>query len=86
MAYWILKRKPMQISDESDACFANEDFICTYLLRFLYQKNNIQAPIDDLAVTNFISTLRYSLRYRELTAQNIQLILEAFCAGFNSKI
>ena len=86
-AYWILRRKPIQIINDDDEdtelAFVNENFVATYLMRFLrgeYKGVTIRKE-DRLAYDDFIDNLHYALRYRTITAQTLETILESYFAG-----
>lgn len=86
-AYWILRRKPIQIINDDDEdtelAFVNENFVATYLMRFLrgeYKGVTIRKE-DCLAYNDFIDNLHYVLRYRTITAQTLETILESYIAG-----
>lgn len=86
-AYWILRRKPIQIMDENpedvDLAFVNEDFVASYLLQYL-RGNNLGVVIkqdDRLEYDEFMKNLKYVLRYRTVTPQMIETILESYAAG-----
>ena len=86
-AYWLLKRKPLQIVErdlpDDVLAFINEKFIMTMVSSYLLS-DNIAAPIvrDGLVVyKNFLNTFYYALKYRNLDAQAIELLILAFRAG-----
>lgn len=86
-AYWILRRKPIQIinDDEEDTelAFVNENFVATYLMQFLRGKyKGVTIRKEDRSEYNdFIDNLHYVLRYRTITAQTLETILESYFAG-----
>ena len=86
--YWLLKRKPIQIIAEEQngedlgLTFVNEDFVASYLVHFLNE--NLVVKIkeknrDDYL--EFYENLKYTFRYRLVTAQFIETMLEAYTAG-----
>lgn len=90
--YWLLKRRPLQIVDtdiNDELVFVNEEFVWTILLSFLTAKFPESFP-EDLESTSkkcfegFQKTLYYFLRYRDFTAQSLEIILLSFCAGIAS--
>ncbi len=86
LAYWILRRKPLQVisSDEADKfVFINENFVFDFLMSFVYS-NPPGVPVVESQKENlnmFEDTLRYYLKYRLVTPQVIELCLVAFQAG-----
>lgn len=83
-AYWIVRRKPLQIVQDDiknvELAFCNENFVLSYIMRFLQDSGN--APIDESGQYHeFVSTLSYALRYRTLTPQMLELMIEGFRGG-----
>jgi hypothetical protein len=86
MSYWILKHKPLQIVnvDECNDCvFVNEKFVSHLLRSLLFtEPENVVLLNNKIAdVDAFISTLEYYFKYRNYTAQSIELAILAFVAG-----
>lgn len=86
-AHWLLKRKPLQISledqDDDILTFINEKFIMS-LISSYFLSNDVAAPMvnDTLMVyQNFLNSFFYALKFRNLDAQAIELLILAFCAG-----
>lgn len=86
-AYWLLKRKPLQIIErnlpDDTLAFVNEKFIMSMVSSYLLS-DNVAIPIvkDGLIVyKNFLNTFYYALKYRNLDAQSIELLILAFRAG-----
>lgn len=85
LAYWMLRRKPLQVitpEDAEDLVFVNEDLVADFLLSYVYgdiRVSIIASQRDKVAL--FEDTLRYFLRYRTVTPQVIELMLLAFEAG-----
>jgi hypothetical protein len=86
-AYWLLKRKALQVIqlvDEKKKCeFVNEFFVASYLLSAISRKKNID---DDKKGKNenwkkFQELLYYNLKYRHLSQQSLELMIEAFFCG-----
>lgn len=85
-AYWLLRRKPIQIVDDNDdteLAFMNENFVVSYLLQFLRgdDKGVVIKKKDRLDYDEFVENLKYVLRYRVVTAQMLETILESYIAG-----
>lgn len=86
-AYWLLRRRPLQVIDakteDSELSFVNEDFIATYLVSFLNgQHSDLRLLENDRAeYYEFISNLKYFLRYRLVSPQMLETILMAYKAG-----
>ena len=86
-AYWILKRRPLQISvdnQENDILtFINEKFIVS-LISAYFLTNDVAEPLIDDTLTvyqNFLNSFFYALKFRNIDAQAIELLILAFCAG-----
>lgn len=84
MAYWLVRRKPLQIIkddvEDIELAFCNENFVLSFLMRFL--QNGVTNVNDESGIfREFVSTLSYTLRYRTLTAQMLELMLEGFMGG-----
>ncbi|MCH5338051.1 MAG: hypothetical protein J1E03_04655 [Acetatifactor sp.] len=86
-AYWILRRKPIQIiqddDEDTELAFVNENFVATYLMQFLRgeYKGVLIRKEDRLTYNDFTDNLHYVLRYRTITAQTLETILESYFAG-----
>lgn len=84
MAYWTVRRKPLQIikddPEDIELAFCNENFVLSYILRFLQQPET-KVLDSDGAYYEFVSTLSYALRYRTLTPQMLELMIEGFRGG-----
>ncbi|MCD8327284.1 MAG: hypothetical protein LUC90_11600 [Lachnospiraceae bacterium] len=86
-AYWILRRKPLQIIEDDpsdlDRAFVNERFVASYLLQYL--RGNYTDVIilesERPAYYEFVKNLEYYLRYRTVTPQMLETMLEAYKAG-----
>ena len=81
-AYWLLKRRPIQIlKDQSEELvFMNEKFVLTYIVSFLCQNitpENSTSPY----MNSFIDSFYYYLKYRVYTPQDIEMIILAFTVG-----
>jgi len=84
MAYWLLKRKPIQvISPFPQSTFINELFITGYLVsNMLAEKNiNLTQCAQNAAFDQFRSLIYYNLKYRLVTQQSLELMIEAFFCG-----
>lgn len=85
--YWILRRKPLQIisDDEEDTelAFVNENFVASYLMQFLRGENRgvVIKSENRVDYNEFVNNLKYVLRYRVITPQMIETILESYNAG-----
>lgn len=86
-AYWLLRRKPLQIVKDNDEdmelAFVNENFVASYLISFL--RGELQGVVikkeDRFEYGEFINNLKYVLRYRTVTPQVLETILESYNAG-----
>lgn len=86
-AYWVLRRKPLQIikDDPQDVelAFVNERFVASYILQYLRGENTDTIIIESERLTyfEFVKNLEYYLRYRTVTPQMLETMLEAYQAG-----
>lgn len=85
-AYWLLRRKPIQIikdNDDTELAFINENFVASYLLQFLRGENRgvVIKKDDRYEYNEFVENLKYVLRYRTITPQMLETILESYKAG-----
>lgn len=88
LIYWIVKRKPIQFAEYSDKekdIFVNERFACYLLVNecLLLPKNaNTKLSKDNLKkFDNYIEYLLYYFKYRTVSAQVIELLIESFKIG-----
>ena len=90
LAYWILRRKPIQVTNavaEDKDIFINERFVCyiiTYECLQLKSHNSISRKLDEQQkkmYEKYIDLLLYFLKYRECTAQMLELLIETFKMG-----
>lgn len=86
-AYWLLRRKPIQIvaddDEDMELAFVNENFVSSYLLQFLRGENRgvVIKKADRLGYDEFVANLKYVLRYRMVTPQTLETMLESYNAG-----
>lgn len=86
-AYWILVRKPIQIINDIDSDsnlpFVNELFVQSYLLSYLRgeYEDLLLKESDRENYNNFCNNLVYFLKYRTITPQMIETMIEAYWAG-----
>lgn len=84
--FWLLKRKPLQLTKqlESDKwLYVNEKFLLVRLTNFMIQDNMNVPMVQErkVAFTNYLDTLYYYLKFRKTDAQALELMLLAFQAG-----
>ena len=86
-AYWILRRKPLQIivdnEQDIELAFVNEKFVASYLLQFLRGEHEkvVILEKDRQDYIEFVKNMEYFLRYRTITPQMIETMLESYAAG-----
>ena len=84
--FWLLKRHPLSvIKDTGDDkyTFINEKFLLMRLSSFL-MGDKINKPIVDeqrKVLDNYLGVLLYNLKYRDCSAQAIELMVLSFEAG-----
>jgi hypothetical protein len=83
-AYWLLRRKTLQVTSSFDNCeFINEHFVTAFLLAVVSRQRNIDDAKKSKNSTwnNFKKLLYRSLMFRAVTAQSLELMIEAFFCG-----
>lgn len=88
-AYWLWRRRPLQILSSADTeqdydlIFVNERFVTEFLFSFLTkdQKLRIKDEDEQKIFLDFLDNILYTMKYRLVTAQKIESILEGFNAG-----
>lgn len=85
-AYWLLRHKPLQVlqvDNAFDLVFVNENFVAHFLRSFLFSNPDDTPILDNKRedVDLFVRTLLYYFKYREYSAQSIELSILAFNAG-----
>ena len=90
LSYWILKRKPIQITnsvEEDKDIFINERFVCYIVAYECLQQKRKDSHILKLDAQSegkydkYIDLLLYFFKYRECSAQMIELLIETFKMG-----
>jgi hypothetical protein len=84
MAYWLLKRKPIQvISPFPESQFINEQFITAFIISNMLVEKKISHSqcSQNAAFKRFRSLLYYNLKYRLVTQPSLELMIEAFFCG-----
>lgn len=84
MAYWLLKRKPIQVKlPFSESEFVNELFVTGYLISNMFTEKKIHHSqcAQNTAFNEFRSLIYYNLKYRFVTQQSLELMIEAFFCG-----
>ena len=83
MAYWLLRRQPIQITGvDKELLYVNERFVLAYVLEFLSdtKKPNILMR-ENAGLEAFSESLFYFFKYRYFDAKGIEMIIMAFFAG-----
>ncbi len=82
ISYWLLKRKPIQVTGEFiKSEFINERFVTGYLISNIMSELGITVgPLEE-----FQSLLFYNLRYRHVSQQSLELMIKAFFAGYKAQ-
>ena len=85
--YWLLRRHPLQILDNTDSkeavVFANEKFVFSKIAQHLLgiHLNDEIAEEHQKSVISFLDTLYYYLKFRECNPQVLEMFIVAFRAG-----
>ena len=82
-SYWLLKRKPIQIKElDKELLYVNESFILVYILDFLERNENDKIlNRTNTGLHSFAEQLLYYLKYREITAKSLEMLIMSFFAG-----
>lgn len=86
-AYWLLRRKPLQIvsdtADDNDFAFVNEQMVASYLFDFLFSHpdNASIVKTKENEFEEFEKNLLYSLMYRDVSPKSLEMMIYAFTAG-----
>jgi len=84
MAYWLLKRKPLQSASLHDGSeFVNEIFVTAFIVSSVLREKGINTSkrAPSKSFHDFQSLLCYNLKYRPLSQQSLELMIEAFFCG-----
>lgn len=87
MSYWILQRRPIQVINHDEMSenevFLNEKFVLSFIIGFLLGDNKTKPLIgDNLKKYNaYVNTFYYYLKFRQVTAQSLEMIMLSFETG-----
>lgn len=86
LIYWIVRRKPIQFTGFTEMekdIFVNERFACYLLFAESVMGNvNKQLNADECAAyKNYVESLLYYFKYRQINPQVIELLIETFKIG-----
>jgi len=87
MSYWILRRKPLQITDKTvdnkDLVMINEKFVLQYICTYLSIRERKEHILlrSNKGLENFSGMLLYFLIYRVHDPYSLEMIIMAFFAG-----
>ena len=82
MAYWLLRRKPLQVvALEKEILYVNERFVLAYVLEFLNDGQSHILERENEGLRAFAESLLYFFKYRQFNAQTIEMIVLSFFAG-----
>jgi hypothetical protein len=83
-AYWLLRRKALHVVSSFDDCeFINEYFVATFLLTVIAYQRDINDAKKEGNPTwlKFRKLLYRNLKYRPVSQQSLELMIEAFFCG-----
>jgi hypothetical protein len=86
MAYWLLKRKPLQALKHFKGCeYINELFITDYLISSVSNARGItlEEKNKNPSFRTFEIMLYYNLCFRIVTQQSLELMIDAFFGGYD---
>ena len=82
MAYWLLRRRPLQVSgNEKELLYVNERFVLAYVLEFLDDGQTHILERENDGLKSFTESLFYFFKFRQFNAQALEMIILAFFAG-----
>ncbi|MDR2629698.1 MAG: hypothetical protein LBC60_02125 [Spirochaetaceae bacterium] len=85
-AFWLQRRKPLQVRAVfSGSEFINELFLTSYLVPLMLAEKGIDGntSAQNRTFNKFQELLYYNLKYRPITQQSLELMIEAFFCGFD---
>jgi len=88
-AYWLFRRKPLQVIEEFPGCeFINELCITEILTSAMAAEKNIPKEIraDSPSFKKLQALLFYNFKYRPVSPQSLELMIEAFFSGCDSVV
>lgn len=83
-AFWLLKRKPIQVYpniNDKKLVYINERFVLSYILSFLSQEGKNIDEQDKKGVESFTQSLLYFLKYRLTNVNSLEMIIMSFFGG-----
>ena len=85
-AHWILRRKPIQIvkerSNDADVWYLNEAFLTTLIAQECLSPYESEPLGDSIGMMrDYLDHLLYHLKYRNVDAQSLELVIDAFSTG-----
>ena len=85
---WLLRRKPIQVLEDQQETlvYINEKFILSYAINFITASKESRhyfdiSEIKQKCFNGFIESFYYHLKYRNCSAQSLELALLSFEAG-----
>ena len=83
-AYWLWRRRPLQVKlDFPGSEFINELLAAAYIISNVLAEKEIDGNkcARNASFSKFQSLLFYNLKYRPITQQSLELMIEAFFCG-----
>lgn len=83
-AYWLLRRKPIQVlKPDKDLLYVNERFVLAYILNFLSGEDSGVSILtaNRAGLDSFADLLFYFLKYRINSPESLELAIASFFAG-----
>ena len=84
-AYWLFRRKPLQVLKNFEGCeYINELLITAMLLSEIAAEKGITKAMmnENPAYKQFKDLLLYNFKYRPLSQQSLELMIDAFFCGY----
>lgn len=84
--YWLLQRKPIQLTaqlDDDQMLYINEKFLLSRLAAFMLGEDMKKPMVfeQSSALKKLLDTLYYYIKFHEINAQTLELMLLAYKAG-----
>ena len=84
-AYWLIRRKPIQVIDtskEDERCLFINEVACAFMILVkMCEEKGIKLKVGNPKVKYFYEILFYNLKYRKLTQDSLELMIESFFLG-----
>lgn len=87
--YWILRRHPIQIIDnslEERFWYINEKVCIAILIPKMMAEMGVSMQEENPKLKNYLDLLYYNFKYRLYTQKSLEVMIEAFFCGYSIKL